>query len=381
MKDKKGRREFLEKAAVAALALPALLQGGVKTARARSGKPIPVPQNKGKTAIKKIGIEEHWSSKDLDEIGMEWRKRTGSIETMAPQAMPPSFLTSLQRLKDFEETRLRLMDEAGISMQVIALSSPGIQGLTDASKAMDLARKSNDYEAEIIGKHPDRFAGFAALPTQDPKAAADELERTVKKLGFKGAMIQGHTNWQYLDAPQYRVLWERAAALEAPIYLHVSDPLPEVRKMYGGYPELMGAGWAWVVETATHALRIICSGVFEAYPKATLILGHLGESLPYLLGRLDEGYGQTAASSKGKLPKPISYYIRNNLLATTSGGYNPEALICAVKAMGADRVLFAVDYPFVEPKLAVEEVERTPLSDEEREKIYHLNAEKWLKLS
>jgi len=121
--------------------------------------------------------------------------------------------------------------------------------------------------------------------------------------------------------------------------------------------------------------------VFEAYPKATLILGHLGESLPYLLGRLDEGYGQTAASSKGKLPKPISYYIRNNLLATTSGGYNPEALICAVKAMGADRVLFAVDYPFVEPKLAVEEVERTPLSDEEREKIYHLNAEKWLKLS
>src|SRR5208283_3506150 len=214
-----------------------------------------------------------------------------------------------------------------------------------------------------------RFAGFASLPTQDPKAAADELERTVTQLGFKGAMIQGHTNGEYLDEQKFWVLWERVEALGAPIYLHVNEPSRESRMMYEGHPELSGPVWSWVVETATHALRIVGAGVFDAFPKATLILGHLGEGLPFYLGRLDEGYAM--AFKPKKLKKLLSEYVKENIAITTSGKYQPEALVCSITAMGADRVLFAADYPWVTPKEAVEHVERTPISDPDKEKIYH----------
>jgi 2,3-dihydroxybenzoate decarboxylase len=385
MKDRKGRREFLGKAALAAFALPSVLQGELKTAHAKSDESSKThpKENKKKTKIKRISIEEHWSNKELDGIGMQWRSRTNPpppVLPQGPQAIPPAFFTSLRRLGDFEEFRLPLMDEAGITTQVLATSSPGIQAITDASKAVEVAKRTNDFQAEIIHKHPDRFAGFAALPTQNPRAAADELERTIKQLGFKGAMIQGHTHWEYLDAQKYWVIWERAAALGAPIYLHVNDPSPDSRKAYEGHPELMGPTWAWGVEAATHALRIINSAVFDAFPKATLILGHLGESLPYLLGRLDEGYGYALSPGTKKLKKMFSEYIKENLLVTTSGLYNREGLVCAINAMGADRVLFAVDYPFVDPKVSVELFEKIPMSDQDREKIYHLNAERWLGL-
>jgi 2,3-dihydroxybenzoate decarboxylase len=272
------------------------------------------------------------------------------------------------------------MDQYGIDMQVLALGSPGLQALDDRAMAIDLAKKTNDYQAGVIQKHPDRFAGFAALPTQDPKAAADELERTVTQMGFKGAMIQGHTNWEYLDAQKYWVIWERAASLEVPIYLHINDPSADSKKMYEEYPQLAGSMFGWGVEAAMHALRIISSGVFDTYPKATLILGHLGESLPYLLGRLDEGYRALAAVDSKKLKKSYSEYIRENLLVTTSGLYRPEALVCAISAMGPDRVLYSTDYPFVDLKESVELFDKTPMSDEVREKVSHLNAERWLRL-
>jgi 2,3-dihydroxybenzoate decarboxylase len=191
-------------------------------------------------------------------------------------------------------------------------------------------------------------------------------------------MIQGHTNGEYLDEQKFRVLWERAEALEVPIYLHIMEPSREAKKIYEGHPELEGPIWSWGVEAATHALRIIGAGVFDAFPKAILILGHLGESLPYLLGRLDEGY--IMAFKARKLKKLFSQYIKENILITTSGKYQPEALVCAVSALGADRILFAADYPWVNLKEAVEFIERTPLSDPDKEKIYHLNAERWLKL-
>ena len=270
------------------------------------------------------------------------------------------------------------MDESGITMQVIATSSPGIQGYPDAATAIDAAKRTNDAQAEIIRKYPTRFAGFAALPTQDPKAAADELERTVTQLGFKGTMIQGHTNWEYLDEQKYWVIWERAEALGVPIYLHVGEPALEGRKIYEGHSELMGPAWSWVVETATHGLRIVGAGVFDAFPKATLILGHMGEALPFLLGRFDEGYAM--AFKPRKLKKLLSEYIKENIVVTTSGKYKPEALVCTISAMGADRILFAADYPWVTPKEAVEHVERAPISDSDKEKIYHLNAERWLRL-
>ncbi len=324
--------------------------------------------------MKRISIEEHIAVPGMEKIQREWLARTGLSWSVNPAETP---LVG-PRIGDVEKFRLPLMDESGISMQVLSTGSPGIQGFEDRDAALSMARKVNDAVAETINKYPGRFAGFAALPTQDPKAAADELERTVTQLGFKGAMIQGHTNGEYLDEEKFWVLWERAEALGVPLYLHIMEPSHEARKIYDGHSELMGPIWSWGVEAATHALRIVGAGVFDAFPKAKLILGHLGESLPYLLGRLDEGYAMSFKARK--LKRLFSEYIKENILITTSGKYQPEALICAVSALGADRVLFAVDYPWVSPKEGVELVERTPLSDTDKEKIYHLNAERWLKL-
>jgi 2,3-dihydroxybenzoate decarboxylase len=271
------------------------------------------------------------------------------------------------------------MDQHDIAMQVLSVSHLVFQQLADPAVALPLVRKINDLQAEMIERYPGRFAGFASLPTAaDPKAAADELERAVTSLGFKGAIIHGHTNGEYLDSQKYRVIWERAVALSVPIYLHPNEPSPDSIKMYGPYTELMGPTWGWVVETATHALRIIVGGVFDACPKAVLILGHLGEGLPYLLGRLDEGYAMSAKSEK--LKKLPSEYLKENILVTTSGLYKPEALACAINAVGADRILFAIDYPFADTKASIESFERTPMSDSDKEKIYHLNAERWLGL-
>lgn len=381
METKMGRREFLGKTALFASGVSLTLQGGGSKAYAASAtESTPGTTKQTPKRIKRIALEEHWSNQELDQIGMKWRATTGSQVGLDARKLPPAFLTSIKRQRDFEEFRLPLMDQHGIDIQVLALSSPGIQALDDPAKAVDLAKRTNDFQAGVIQKHPDRFAGFAALPTQYPKAAADELERTVTQLKFKGAMIQGHTNWEYLDAPKFRVIWERAADLEVPLYLHINDPSVDSRKVYEGYPQLAGSMWGWGVEAATHALRIISSGVFDAYPKAMLILGHLGESLPYLLGRLDEGYGALATVDNRKLKKSYSEYIRNNFLVTTSGLYRPEALVCAISAMGPDRVLYSTDYPFVDLKASVALFDKTPMSNEVREKISHLNAERWLRL-
>jgi len=324
--------------------------------------------------MKRICVEEHWGTPEFAEIKNQWAARTGLTFSVNPAESP---LVG-PRIGDFEKYRLPLMDESGITLQVLSSGSPGVQGLADKDAAVAMAKRINDAEAEIIRKYPGRFAGFACLPTQDPKSAADELERTVTQLKFRGAMIQGHTNGEYLDEQKFRVLWERAEALEVPIYLHIMEPSRQAKKIYEGHPELEGPIWSWGVEAATHALRIIGAGVFDAFPKAILILGHLGESLPYLLGRLDEGY--VMAFKARKLKKLFSQYIKENILITTSGKYQPEALLCAVGALGADRILFAADYPWVSLREAVEFIERTPLSDPDKEKIYHLNAERWLRL-
>jgi 2,3-dihydroxybenzoate decarboxylase len=293
---------------------------------------------------------------------------------MDPKALP----LIPPRLRDFEQTRLPLMDESGITMQVLSTSSPGVQGLADAAGAIAVARKINDDQAGIIRKYPGRFAGLAAMPTQDPKAAADELERAVTQLGFKGAMILGHTNGEYLDHEKFWIIWERAEALGVPIYLHPAEPLVDQIKIYDGRPEFMGPAWSWGVETGTHALRIIGAGVFDAFPKTTLILGHMGEMLPYMTVRIDEGYEMTF--HKKKLNKLPSDYIRENIMITTSGKYSAGALLCALRELGADRILFAGDYPWVTPKEAVELIERVPMSETDKEKIYHGNAERLFKL-
>ena len=353
VKQRIGRRSFLGKAAAAA-ALPLA---------AREAAPASPP-----ASAKRIAIEEHWTSRDIAALQKPraWLKETRLGTTPG----------RVQRISDLGELRLSDMDQSGIAMQVIGGTS--VQALTDTARAVELAKKSNDEQAALIEKHRNRFAGFASIATQDPKAAADELERAVQKLGFKGAMVGGRANGEFLDLDKYRVLWERAAALEAPIYIHPADPTPDIMNMYDSRPVLYGNTWAWGVETATHALRVIASGVFDAYPKAQIILGHLGESLPCLLGRFDEGLSSVQPASKG-IKKVFSAYIKENILVTTSGWYQPEALVCAISALGADRILFATDYPWVDASLAIRMFEQTPMSAADREKIYHGNAERWLK--
>jgi len=365
LKSKMGRREFLSKAAVAALTIPAVSQGGSKVGRAADGSPGDTQQ--GARPMKRIGVEEHWSSPETINTG-------GGIPFD-----PKTIAIPLARLKDIEQFRLPLMDESGITMQVLNANYPGYDPRVEGSVATAAVRKINDSLADQVKKYPGRFAAFAGLPVWDPKAAAHELERTVTQLGFKGAMIKGNINGAYYDERKFWVLWERAEGLGVPIYLHPGEITPpEYSRMYEGHAELKGPIWSWGVETATHALRIVGAGVFDAFPRATLILGHLGESLPFLLGRLDEGY--VMSYKPVKLKKPFSQYIKDNIVITTSGKYRPEALLCAIAALGADRVLFAVDYPFVTPKAGVECLENTPLSDSDKERIYHLNAERLLTL-
>ncbi len=367
------RREFLGKATLAALTVPALLQAGSAISQAQSASSSATPKTDAKK-MKRISIEEHWGNKELVNIRNQWYVRTGTPAYNDPKVNPEVF----PKVMDMEKWRIPLMDESGITMQILSTSSPAIQGIVETATAIDTAKRTNDEMAEVIRKYPGRFAGLACVPTQDPKAAADELERAVKQLGYKGAMIQGHTGGEYLDEKKFWVLWERSEALGVPIFLHVTEPMREMRKIYDGHPELLGPMWCWVVEAATHSLRIVGAGVFDQFPNATLIVGHLGETLPYMLGRLDEGYAMTFHPAK--LKKPFSEYIKSNIMVATSGKYKPEALICAINAMGADRILFAADYPWVTPKESVELIEKTPMSEADRERIYHLNAERIFKV-
>jgi 2,3-dihydroxybenzoate decarboxylase len=192
------------------------------------------------------------------------------------------------RLLDSERWRLPEMDRYGVDVQVLSFICPGIQGIPDAPTAITTAKTLNDTLADLVRSHPTRLAGFATLPMQDPKEAASELERAVTQLGFKGALVNGHTNGQYLDEQHCWVVFERAEALGVPIYLHPIDTPSNQMKLYGSYNELFGSTWNWGVETATHALRLVFGGVFDAFPGLTVILGYLGEMLPYALHRLDD---------------------------------------------------------------------------------------------
>ena len=370
------RRDFLRKAGLALTALPILLKSeGLLINRARGETPKRTEKTDKNRSINKIDIEAHCSSEVEARMFQKFAAKSGFSSSLNTQQGVTGM--ALSRMADFEKFRLPAMDKAGVKVQLLS-SGIGMQSIGDAAEAISYAQMCNDAQARNIGKYPGRFAGLASLPTQDPRAAADELERAVTKLGFKGGIVGGHTNGEYLDEKKFWVLWERAEALGVPIALHPMEPPLVLKQYFGTHSELMGPTWAWGVDTATHVLRIIGAGVLDAFPKTTIILGHMGESLPYLLDRLDEGSAMTFKSVK--LKKQLSAYIRENVLVTTSGKYGPEALTCAVSALGFDRILFASDYPFVNPEEAVQLIERTPLSDSDKEKIYYLNAKKWLKL-
>jgi 2,3-dihydroxybenzoate decarboxylase len=283
----------------------------------------------------------------------------------------------VERLDDLGELRLREMDEAGIDLQVLSHSMPGLQKL-DAETAVPLARRANDRLAAAVAAHPGRFAGFAALPTADPRAAADELERTVTRLDFKGAMINGLTNGRFLDDPYFWPVFERAEALDVPLYLHPAVPHPAVIEAYyrdyvERHPGILRAGWGFTVETATQGVRLVLSGVFDKYPRLAIILGHLGEGLPFYLWRISHGLRAT-------LTRSFRDTFCEHFHVTTSGFFSDPALLCCVMEMGIDRILFSVDYPFVDNPPAAKWLETLPLSAEDKKKLVNGNARRLLKL-
>ena len=270
------------------------------------------------------------------------------------------------------------MDSIGVTKSILSLAGPGVQAETDTDTAVRLAQQVNDFLAEQIVAQPDRYGGFAHLAMQDPKAAANELERCVRELGMQGAMVNGQTDGTYLDDDRYAPFWERVSDLQVPVYIHPNNP-PERARMYDDHSELWGPVWSWTVETATHALRLALSGTFDRYPGARLVLGHLGETLPYLMWRLDSRW---EVSNRGDmtLQQPPSAYFRNNVWVTTSGMCADAPLRCALDMMGDTRVLFSVDYPFEKAAEAGDWIEAAPLSDDERRKVCHDNAAALLNL-
>ena len=287
-----------------------------------------------------------------------------------------------EQLCDLGEGRLAAMDAAGIDLQVLSLVSPGTEQL-DAANAAAVAREANDYLVEAVRQHPDRLAGFAALPTAAPEIAADELERLVREQGFKGAQINGHIGERYLDDEFFWPILARAEALRVPIYLHPATPLPAVvNTLYTGNfsPEVTGlfanAGWGWHIETAIHVIRLILSGAFDRFPGLQLIIGHLGEALPFMLPRMD----RTMSPQVTKLQRPISVYLRENISYTFSGfNYLPTFLDLLLQ-VGVERILFSADYPFSPMTAARAFLEQLPVCPADKARIAHQNAERLLRV-
>jgi predicted TIM-barrel fold metal-dependent hydrolase len=279
----------------------------------------------------------------------------------------------LNRLSDTGEQRLKSMDAAGIDVQVLSLTSPGVEQF-DPAMGTALARKCNDELAEVIQSHPDRFAGFAALAPDDPKAAADELERAVEELGFKGWKTHSNYGGTYLDEQKYWPILERAERLDVPIYLHPTIPaMPQLRR-YGF--ALAGAPFGFGIETSTCMMRLVFSGVFDRYPGLKIMLGHLGEGLPFLMQRIDFAYVRPWCDPDARpdLMRKPSDYLRENMFVTTSGNYLPAAFMCTWEVMGIDRILLATDYPYEDSNECVQFLEGLPVTQEDRNKIYFRNA-------
>jgi len=282
------------------------------------------------------------------------------------------------RLRDFETIRLEDMDRYGIDMQVLSISGTvAIQNEQDEAKALDMSRRFNDVLAKITYKYPKRFAAFAALPMNFPAAAAMELDRCVTQVGMKGSMVRNHVNGEYLDSEKFLPFWDCTAGLGVPVYLHPFPP-PVQPKVFDGFPELSGAVWGWATETSSHALRIVCSGIFDRFPSAKLILGHMAEMLPFGLQRMDVRWKDQGKNRRLKMAP--SQYIKDNVLATTSGVFSNAPLLCTIDALGPDSVLFATDYPQEELEPCVEFLSNAPVGQDVIEKIAHGNAERILHL-
>ena len=350
----------------------AFLSGFAMTATAtKTSAAVAIPSESLSAAtqprLRKVGLEEHFMLPDF--IGYLAETKANIRTDLYDRAVP--------LLSDFGEGRLDVMDQYGVDYVVLSLSGPGVQIETDTARATKLARHCNDMLALEIQRRPDRYGEFAHLALQDPGAAADELERCMNDFAFKGALINGETNGIYLDDRRYDVFWERACALRAPIYLHPGNP-PDHSHMYEGRPEMWGPTWSWAVETCSHAMRLIFSGLFDRYSDARVILGHMGETLPIQLARLDSRL--PTSHQTVTLKKKPSDYVRENIRVTTSGVCADAALRCALDAMGVENVMFSIDYPFEDTKVATEWISAAAVTEIERARVCYQNATAILRL-
>jgi predicted TIM-barrel fold metal-dependent hydrolase len=279
----------------------------------------------------------------------------------------------LPRLLDLDGGRLAEMDANGVDVHILSLTSPGVQ-MFDAATAVVLARQSNDRLSEAVRRHPTRFAGLASFAPQDPPAAAREMERAINTLKLNGFIVNSHTQNGYLDDQRFWPILETAEALGVPLYLHPRAPSDGMAAPFRDY-RMEGPSWGYGVETGTHAVRLMLSGVLDRFPRLRIVLGHLGEALPFWLWRLDYMASPGARAGLRNQLKP-SEYLRRNFAITTSGLEDPLVLRLCTEKIGIDNVMWAIDYPFQPTAPAVAFLESAPLSDEEREQVAHTNAER-----
>ncbi|WP_326674375.1 amidohydrolase family protein [Streptomyces sp. NBC_01257] len=359
------RRQVLNRAAGTGVALggsSALLNTGV--AQAHGGG------HGTKNRMKIIAIEE--------AVLLPGLVTQGTALNGAIPFKPEVVAQWMKRLPDITAYRLADMDENGVTMQVLSLAPPGVQMQPDAAIAVADAQRANDALAGIIATHPTRFGGLAALPLQDPEAAVREARRAMGDLGMAGFLVNGHTCGHYLDEPQFRKVWAALEELGAALYLH---PTPAPAGDWGllkDRPELVGPLYSWAAETAGHALRVVLGGVFDDFPGARLILGHMGEFLPFHMSRLDVQIDNIV--TRVALKRKPSEYLRKNIAITTSGVMDDNMLRAAVGAVGIDNVLFAIDYPFEKSAQAVGFLRHASLPSAQIQKIAHRNAERILRL-
>ena len=320
----------------------------------------------------KIALEEHFATEAT----------VGDSQVFAPHVWD----TLRPRLLDIQDIRLKEMDKHGVEMMILSLNAPAIQAIHDSKRAIAVAKEANDVLADNVRKRADRFAAFAALPMQDIEAAIAELTRCVKDLGFVGALVNGFSqigtpdNVTYYDLPRYRPFWRAVETLDVPFYLHPRNPLPSWTRQYEGHNWLLGPSWAFHAETAVHALRLIGSGLFDECPKLKIVLGHIGEGIPVYLWRIDGRNGWMKAPHKYAAKNGVGHYFRRHFHLTTSGNFSTPALVNAMAEMGADRIMFSVDWPFEAVDEGCAWFDKADISEADRSKIGRDNVIKLFKL-
>jgi len=321
----------------------------------------------------KIGLEEHFAIPETLEDSRGF--------------FPDRIWAELKdRLLDLHDRRLTLMDAHGIEMMLLSLNAPVIQAIPDPKRANEIARRANDYLAGEVRKRPGRFQGLAALPMQDPDLAIRELERAIRELGFRGVLVNGFSQAGdgetilYYDLPQYRPFWSAVQELDVPFYLHPRNPLKRDARIYEGAAWLMGPSWAFGQETAVHALRLMGSGLFDEHPRLNIVLGHMGEGLPFSMWRVDHCNAWVENRHNYPAKRKIADYFSENFYITTAGNFRTQALINTILEIGADRIMFSTDWPFENIDHAAVWFDKVAISENDRLKIGRTNAAKLFKL-